>query len=57
MGWAVAGAVVIPFMSILGDVLNWRAIYGGLAVGSRTLAAAGVYLVLPARNCTLRACR
>ena len=26
MGWAVAGAVVIPFMSILGEVLNWRAI-------------------------------
>lgn len=48
MGWAVAGAVVIPFMSILGDVLNWRAIYGGLAVGS-ALAAAGVYLVLPAK--------
>lgn len=48
MGWAVAGAVVIPFMSILGEVLNWRAIYGGLAVGS-ALAAAGVYLVLPAK--------
>lgn len=48
MGWAVAGAVVIPLMSILGETLNWRVIYAGLAVGS-ALAAAGVYLVLPAR--------
>lgn len=47
MGWAVAGAVVIPFMSILGEMTNWRIIYGGLAVGSG-LAAAGVFLVLPA---------
>ncbi|OYX51116.1 MAG: hypothetical protein B7Y90_02165 [Alphaproteobacteria bacterium 32-64-14] len=48
MGWAVAGAVVIPFMSILAETLDWRIIYGGLAVGS-ALAAAGVFLVLPAR--------
>ena len=48
MGWAVAGAVVIPFMSILGEIANWRVIYGGLAVGS-ALAAAGVFFVLPAR--------
>ena len=48
MGWAVAGAVVIPFMSILGELANWRVIYGGLAVGS-ALAAAGVFFVLPAR--------
>lgn len=53
MGWAVAGAVVIPFMSILGELANWRIIYGGLAVGS-ALAAAGVYMVLPA---TLHAAR
>ncbi len=48
MGWAVAGAVVIPFMSILGEALNWRVIYGGLAAGS-ALAAVGIYLVLPAK--------
>ena len=48
MGWAVAGAVVIPFMSILAETLDWRVIYGGLAAGS-ALAAAGVFLVLPAR--------
>lgn len=48
MGWAVAGAVVIPFMSILGETLNWRTIYGGLAIGS-ALAAAGVFLLMPAR--------
>jgi DHA1 family inner membrane transport protein len=53
MGWAVAGAVVIPFMSILGELANWRIIYGGLAVGS-ALAAAGVFLALPA---TLHAAR
>jgi predicted MFS family arabinose efflux permease len=48
MGWAVAGAVVIPFMSILGEIMNWRVIYGGLAVGS-ALAAAGVILLMPAK--------
>jgi len=48
MGWAVAGAVVIPFMSILGETLNWRVIYGGLAVGS-ALSALGVVLLMPAR--------
>lgn len=48
MGWAVAGAVVIPFMSILAELASWRIIYGALAVGS-ALAAAGVYIVLPAK--------
>lgn len=48
MGWAVAGAVIIPLMSIAGEVLNWRIIYGALAAGS-ALAAVGVFLVLPAR--------
>jgi len=48
MGWAVAGAVVIPFMSILGETMNWRVIYGGLAVGS-VLAAAGVFILMPAK--------
>lgn len=46
MGWAVAGAVVIPFMSIFAETLDWRMIYGALAVGSG-LAAAGVFAVLP----------
>ena len=35
MGWAVSGAVVIPIMSILAETLDWRIIYGVLAVGSR----------------------
>ncbi len=48
MGWAVAGAVVIPFMSILGEVLNWRTIYGGLAIAS-ALAMAGVFLLMPVK--------
>lgn len=48
MGWAVAGAVIIPFMSILAETLDWRVIYGVLAVGS-ALAAAGVIVTLPAR--------
>lgn len=48
MGWAVAGAVVIPFMSIIGETLNWRTIYAGLAIGSG-LAAAGVIFTLPAK--------
>jgi DHA1 family inner membrane transport protein len=48
MGWAVAGAVVIPFMSILGEALNWRIIYGGLAIAS-ALAMAGVFLLMPAK--------
>lgn len=53
MGWAVAGAVVIPFMSILGEIMDWRAIYGALAAGS-ALAAGGVFLVLPAKLHTAR---
>ena len=48
MGWAVATAVVVPLMSILAEVLDWRVIYAGLAVGS-ALAAAGVIFALPAR--------
>jgi MFS transporter, DHA1 family, inner membrane transport protein len=46
MGWAVAGAVVIPFMSILGETLSWRAIYGILALGA-ALAAIGVMALMP----------
>lgn len=46
MGWAVAGAVVIPFMSIFAETLNWRVIYGVLAVGS-AIAAVGLFAVLP----------
>lgn len=53
MGWAVAGAVVIPFMSILGETMNWRVIYGWLAIGS-ALAMAGVFIALPARLHTAR---
>ena len=53
MGWAVAGAVIIPFMSILAETLNWRSIYGVLALGS-ALAAAGVFVVLPAKLHTAR---
>lgn len=48
MGWAVAGAVVIPFMSILAETLDWRFIYAALATGSG-FAAAGVVATLPAR--------
>lgn len=48
MGWAVAGAVIIPFMSILAETLDWRVIYGALAIGS-ALAAMGVIFTLPAR--------
>lgn len=48
MGWAVAGAVIIPFMSILAETLDWRVIYGALAIGS-ALAAVGVIVTLPAR--------
>lgn len=46
MGWAVAGAVVIPFMSIFAETLDWRMMYGVLAAGS-ALAAIGVLVVLP----------
>jgi len=46
MGWAVAGAVVIPCMSIFAETLDWRIIYGVLAAGS-ALAALGVFSVLP----------
>jgi MFS transporter, DHA1 family, inner membrane transport protein len=46
MGWAVAGAVVIPFMSIIADSVNWRTIYAGLAVGA-ALSAVGVMLLMP----------
>ena len=48
MGWAVATAVVIPFMSIIGEVLNWRAIYAGIAVAA-VLSAAGVIMLMPAK--------
>lgn len=47
MGWAVAGAVVIPFMSIFAETLDWRIIYAALAIGSG-LAAVGVITTLPA---------
>jgi predicted MFS family arabinose efflux permease len=53
MGWAVAGAVVIPLMSILGETLDWRVMYGALAIGC-ALAAAGVFIVLPANLHTAR---
>lgn len=45
MGWAVAGAVVIPFMSIFAEALDWRTVYGALAIGS-ALAAVGVIATL-----------
>lgn len=48
MGWAVAGAVIIPFMSILAETIDWRVMYGTLAAGS-ALAAAGVIFTLPAK--------
>jgi DHA1 family inner membrane transport protein len=48
MGWAVAGAAIIPFMSILAETLDWRVIYGVLAIGSG-LAASGVVATLPAK--------
>lgn len=48
MGWAVATAVIIPLMSILAELLNWRIIYGALAVGS-LLATIGVMASLPAK--------
>lgn len=48
MGWAVATAVVIPFMSILGEALNWRAIYAGIAVAA-LLSAIGVIALMPAK--------
>jgi DHA1 family inner membrane transport protein len=48
MGWAVATAVVIPLMSIAAETLDWRVIYGVLAVGS-LLAAIGILVALPAR--------
>jgi len=47
MGWAVAGAVIIPLMTIFAEIIDWRLIYGGIAVGS-ALSAAGVFLALPA---------
>ena len=47
MGWAFAGAAVVPFMSILAEMLSWRAMYAGLAVGA-SLAAAGILLLMPA---------
>jgi len=47
MGWAVATAVVIPFMSILGEALNWRSIYAGIAIAA-LLSAIGVILLMPA---------
>jgi MFS transporter, DHA1 family, inner membrane transport protein len=48
MGWAVATAVVIPFMSIIGEALNWRAIYAGIAVAA-FMSAAGVIALMPAK--------
>ncbi len=48
MGWAVATAVVIPFMSILGEALNWRSIYAGIAIAA-ILSAIGVLLLMPAK--------
>jgi DHA1 family inner membrane transport protein len=48
MGWAVASAVIIPLMSILAEMLDWRIIYGALAIGS-ALAAIGVLAALPAK--------
>lgn len=48
MGWAVATAVVIPVMSAVAEWLDWRIIYGAIAIIS-ALAAAGVYFALPGR--------
>ncbi len=48
MGWAVATAVVIPLMSILAEVMDWRMIYGVLGAGS-LLAAIGVLIAVPAK--------
>lgn len=48
MGWAVATAVVIPFMSILGEALNWRTIYAAIAIAA-LLSAIGVIVLMPAR--------
>ncbi len=48
MGWAVATAVVIPFMSILGEALSWRSIYAGIAIAA-LLSAIGVMLLMPAK--------
>ncbi|MDZ4759550.1 MAG: MFS transporter [Alphaproteobacteria bacterium] len=47
MGWAIAGAVVVPFMSIFAETMNWRYLYAGLAVAA-AVAAAGVVLLMPA---------
>ncbi len=48
MGWAVATAVVIPLMSILAEIMDWRLIYGALGAGS-LLAGIGVLISLPAK--------
>ena len=48
MGWAVATAVVIPFMSIIGEALSWRAIYAGIAAAA-FLSAVGVVVLMPAK--------
>ncbi len=46
MGWAVAGAAVVPVMSILAETLDWRFIYLVLGIGS-ALAGLGVMLSVP----------
>lgn len=48
MGWAVATAVVIPFMSIIGEALSWRAVYAGIAAAA-FLSAVGVIVLMPAK--------
>ena len=48
MGWAVAGAAVVPMMTLFAETHGWRAVYVAIAAGS-ALAAAGVIVATPAR--------
>jgi predicted MFS family arabinose efflux permease len=41
LGWSIAGAAVVPLMTIASDAFGWRAVYLALAMGC-ALAAAGV---------------
>jgi DHA1 family inner membrane transport protein len=46
MGWAFAGAVAIPLVSIAAEAIDWRPIYVGLGVAA-ALAGLGVLLLTP----------
>jgi predicted MFS family arabinose efflux permease len=55
MGWAVATAVVIPFMSILGEALNWRSIYAGIAIAAILSAIGDLACAVQSCHCCCQA--